>query len=418
SSTMSDTPGLLSLYNLLARASNVSCSQGASAFFSLLTTEDDRLSLAIDGFIPALQNTDLQIPQRILAAYALNALYVSHDHSNLFHDHLLRIFHSSQHARNSPQGRSGTQAENEQLVWVLWKILRGESDDLAPYSPMMLSRTSIPDHLQPLHLAVHHGSGHGNISPLSTTQSSVGSMGFPTPQNSTTLFQTGNPAEETSEPHVNERERDELSHAIVLLLSARERVLTLTERRMLQQHLPTLTQPLSLLRPGDIPPLAAKNADIAAKLLLLLLDRKDEDSERIEQAKEGYLDALRKLPPTVQSFYLIASLLRPSHYDSAASAQQEDSPEVRVAALVRSEVLGGFVSGCVRWIESAEQDEKDGEVHDDRVAIAVLNLCRFYSSLLKHDFVSAASEADTAEMMGFALRFSKFENARSLYSTL
>jgi hypothetical protein len=58
---MSDTPGLLSLYNLLARASNVSCSKGASAFFSLLTTEDDRLSLAIDGFIPALQNTDLQV---------------------------------------------------------------------------------------------------------------------------------------------------------------------------------------------------------------------------------------------------------------------------------------------------------------------------------------------------------------------
>jgi hypothetical protein len=208
---------------------------------------------------------------------------------------------------------------------------------------------------------------------------------------------------------------------------------------MLQRHLPTLTQPLSLLRPGDIPPLVAKNTDIAAKLLLLLLDRKDEDAERIEQvlkdaaksnlfllnsgtsddapslpataaidpmaavdaiqavvkfvgtcgalsnsiestdvspfggqeAKEGFMDALRMLPPTMQSFNLIASLLRPTHYGSAASAQQEDSPEVRVAVLIRSEVLGGFVSGCVRWIESAEQEEKDGEVHDDRVPMTV-----------------------------------------------
>jgi hypothetical protein len=38
--------------------------------------------------------------------------------------------------------------------------------------------------------------------------------------------------EATTETHINERERDELSHAIVLLLSARERVLTLTERRV------------------------------------------------------------------------------------------------------------------------------------------------------------------------------------------
>lgn len=59
--TMSDIPGLLSLYNLLARASHVSCSKGANDFLSLPVTEDDRLSLAIDGFLPSLQNPSLQV---------------------------------------------------------------------------------------------------------------------------------------------------------------------------------------------------------------------------------------------------------------------------------------------------------------------------------------------------------------------
>ena len=203
--------------------------------------------------------------------------------------------------------------------------------------------------------------------------------------------------------------------------------------QMLQPHLSTLTQPLSLLRPGDIPPLVAKNTDIAAKLLLFILDRKDEDAERIElvvgeankngllhgpldaaasttsmaavdaiqamirfvgtcgapsdsaasndvspfggrEAKERYLDAIRKLPPTMQSFNLIAKLLRPTHLGGATSEQQDDSPEVRVAILIKTDVLGGFVSGCVRWIEHAEQEEKEGEIHDDRVAIAITSV--------------------------------------------
>ena len=210
---------------------------------------------------------------------------------------------------------------------------------------------------------------------------------------------------------------------------------------MLQPHLSMLTQPLSLLRPGDFPPMVAKNTDIAAKLLLFLLDRKDEDAEHIErvlrdtsrngpshmnhgslddtlhlpdaasinpmatvdaiqavvkfvntcrapsdslgsndvspfggrEAKESYLDAIRNLPPTMQSFNLIAKLLRPTHGGTMLE-QQEDSPEVRVAVLIRTEVLGGFVSGCVRWIEHEEQEEKEGKVHDNRVAIAIASV--------------------------------------------
>ncbi|KAF8580246.1 hypothetical protein K439DRAFT_1357550 [Ramaria rubella] len=114
----------------------------------------------------------------------------------------------------------------------------------------------------------------------------------------------------------------------------------------------------------------------------------------------------------MQSFNLIAKLLRPT---AVSSSQPEGSPEFEAAKLIRTEVLGGFVSGSVRWIE---QEEKKGNLHDDRVAVATSSLCRFYSSLLKHGFVSPVSEADTTEIMSFALQFSRFEEARSLYSTL
>lgn len=91
----------------------------------------------------------MQIPQRILAAFVLHAIhvYATHDHMNPFHDHLLRIFESERaiaiatsrikSSLVSPSQRvpgsdpNGVQAENEQLVWVLWKILQGEGDDVS-----------------------------------------------------------------------------------------------------------------------------------------------------------------------------------------------------------------------------------------------------------------------------------------------
>lgn len=88
----------------------------------------------------------MQIPQRILAAYVLDALY-SQKNLNPFRDHLLHIFESaralalaelrvrpsftSQHTLASLQDGSGMHVGNEQLVWVLWKILQGESDEVS-----------------------------------------------------------------------------------------------------------------------------------------------------------------------------------------------------------------------------------------------------------------------------------------------
>ena len=205
-----------------------------------------------------------------------------------------------------------------------------------------------------------------------------------------------------------------------------------------------LTGPFSLLRPGDLPHLVVKNPDVALKLLVLLLDKDDEEGAQIERvlrdvskinlfslkhgpasdslfphgvtpidslaalnviqatmefvsscggvsisrpdssemekilpsggdAKERYLNVLRKLPPTMQSFNLIARLLRPTHSVTAADGthEQEDTREVRIANLVKAEVLGRFVSGCVQWIEQAEREEREGVILDDRVAVAV-----------------------------------------------
>jgi len=39
-------------------------------------------------------------------------------------------------------GASGATGENEQLVWVLWKILKGDGNDVSPNSPNVFASTS------------------------------------------------------------------------------------------------------------------------------------------------------------------------------------------------------------------------------------------------------------------------------------
>lgn len=67
-------------------------------------------------------------------------------------------------------GDEGKLSENEQLVWVLWKILKGDGNDvsnptsfyldpftdsrvqLAPYSPNALAKSPLPPKLRPSNL--------------------------------------------------------------------------------------------------------------------------------------------------------------------------------------------------------------------------------------------------------------------------
>ncbi|KIJ27042.1 hypothetical protein M422DRAFT_55233 [Sphaerobolus stellatus SS14] len=184
------------------------------------------------------------------------------------------------------------------------------------------------------------------------------------------------------------------AHAIQLFIDARNRVLSLSERRVLQPHLPALTQPLCILQPCDVPALVMKNPDVARSVLSVLLDREDSapqqgspagGSKGEGNAKQDFLNALKTLPPLRQSFDVIGGLIAPlpartpTQPQTASPTQQGQqspqgqgaTPEERVSALIRADVLGEFLLNCIQWIERAEEQEREGEVYDDRVGVAV-----------------------------------------------
>jgi hypothetical protein len=108
---------------------------------------------------------------------------------------------------------------------------------------------------------------------------------------------------------------------------------------------------------------------------------------------------------------------------------------ITVGELVRLEVLGWFVHGCIDTLDRAEKDEKEGLTSDDRFSKGVQNvspifhgslvysipfaqLCRFFRSLINLGIIDPSSDAESAEMSHFALKSSRFEDANSLYRTL
>ena len=48
----------------------------------------------------------------------------------------------------------------------------------------------------------------------------------------------------------------------------------------------------------------------------------------------------------------------------------------------------------------------------------MIQLCRFYNSLIKLRIVDPASDADSAEMAHFSLQNARFEEANALYRVL
>ena len=76
--------------------------------------------------------SSLQLSQRILASYILYALYAPHPITiNPFHSALLLTFNKEKEFAVKV-GRDEVVAQNEQLVWVLWKILKGDGSDVRP----------------------------------------------------------------------------------------------------------------------------------------------------------------------------------------------------------------------------------------------------------------------------------------------
>ncbi|KAF7969425.1 hypothetical protein HWV62_27371 [Athelia sp. TMB] len=308
-------------------------------------------------------------------------------------------------------------SKNEQLVWALWKILKGDGEDVGDLSS---------------HGNEHNYTSEPNIHYADAPfASSSNGSGLP-------------PAEERKVHPEEDAENESIAQAMALLLAARERVLTLSEQRVstpsphllsqlthssmqiLKPAIPDLISPL-MITSLDLTPLIAHNPTLAHPLLIALLTHPQLNAQS-QNPKEptrlnvsAYLDVLKHMPPTLPSFDLLGRLLRdPTSvpWSSMPSGGEGESGTTTVADLVREEVLGRFIHEGINWLDKAEQEEKDGLIADDRFAKGVQNLCRFYTSLLKMGILDASSDADSTEMRHFALRNSHFEEAGKLFRVL
>lgn len=394
-------PLYTSVGHLLSKACFNTCSTAAQAFFQLVQPTA-RFQLALDALLPVLGSPRSELPQRILVAYILYSLYAPHPISiNPFKSALFDTFTKERNAAVQLAGE-GNSSDNEQLVWVLWKVLKGDGDHLGPYPPSTLARESLPPRLRAGNLVLDEE----KVSPDSFPEDSPCPS---TPVHTQDLGKTEalNPNKDALVLPEEDERTQLLSEGLTLLLAARERVLTLSEQRLLGPLIPRLTSP-SVLISLDLPPIIAHNPTIATPLLVSLLTLPPSD------ASGAFLDVLTQLSPTLPTFDVIGRLLR----DTTPATDSITGGKVIVADVVRMEVLGPLIHQCILWLDRAEREERDGLISDDRFAKGVQNLCRFFNALLKLNVVDAASDADSAEIAHFALRNSRFEEANALYCAL
>ncbi|OSD03750.1 hypothetical protein PYCCODRAFT_1451490 [Trametes coccinea BRFM310] len=410
SASMSADSTRASVTHLLAGACSTPCSTAAHTFMQIVPPLS-RFQLALDVLMPML-DSPVELPQRILVSYMLYALYAPHPIA-------INPFKSVLHARFVKEravavqvDQAGGVNENEQLVWVLWKILRGDGSDIGPFSPNTLARSPLPPKLRAAHLSLEEDVAALAQAPAATNANRVGNADTAVPPaaapesadgsvRAEESTQAGPSTVPTTTAAERDREMEQLSHAMTLLLAARDRVLTIAEQR--------LTSP-PVVTSVDLPGIIAHNPPLAHPLLNGLLSA---DSP-LAPGPDVYLDVLRRLPPTLPSFDLMGRLLR----DTTAVRDAATGGRTTIADLVRVDVLGWFIHECVSWLDRAEQDEREGNISDDRFAKGVQNLCRFYTALIKLSIVDPASDADSAEMAHFTLRNARFEEANALYRLL
>ncbi|KAI0656232.1 hypothetical protein C8Q70DRAFT_1046875 [Cubamyces menziesii] len=412
-----------SVTHLLASACSTPCSTAAHTFIQIVPPLS-RFQLALDVLMPMLDSR-VELPQRILVSYMLYSLYAPHPIAINPFKSVLHASFVKERGLAVQVATAGGVSENEQLVWVLWKILKGDGSDIGPFSPNTLARSPLPPKLRPANLSLEEISVGQLLADqyvptvptvtrdpaqptflISLRPSSVGNVDSSAP------LATGAPAPAPESEHGSvwaegavtasaerDREREKVSHAMTLLLTARDRVLTIAEQRLVSP--PVITS-------VDLPDIIANNPSLAYPLLNALLAA---DSE---QGPDTYLDVLRHLPPTLPSFDLMGRLLR----DTTTVTDAATGGRTTIADLVRTDVLGWFIHECVSWLDRAEQDQREGNISDDRFAKGVQNLCRFYNALIKLSIVDPASDADSAEMAHFTLRNSHFEEANALYRIL
>ncbi|OAX36708.1 hypothetical protein K503DRAFT_743910 [Rhizopogon vinicolor AM-OR11-026] len=409
SQKVSGDPIRASVVHLLARAHSLPCSATAQAFMQLVQPTA-RFQLALDLLLPLL-TTPADLVQRVPVSFILYSMYAPHSISlNPFKSVLYTTFVKERELAINISAEGGF-SEREQLVWVLWKILKGDGNDIGPYSPSTLTKSPLPPELRASSLFLDEETFMDVNDPDYSVAKSTITAGepeqFAEQVTSKDLPPSVPPATETNITSGEDRENERIAQAMKLLLAARDRALTLTEQRTLTPLIPRLTSP-TMITSVDLPPIVSYNPNLAYQLVIALLMA---PPNNLAQGIFVYLDALTSLPPTLPSFDFLGRLLR----EPSAILDPSTGGKTTIADIIRSEVLGRFIHESIRWLESAEREEREGLVSDDRFAKGVQNLCRFYSSLLKLSIVDAASDAHTAEMVHFTLRNSRFEEANVLY---
>ncbi|KAI0632790.1 hypothetical protein C8Q77DRAFT_1119739 [Trametes polyzona] len=402
--SMSGDSTRASVAQLLAGACATPCSTAAHTFVQIVPPLS-RFQLALEVLMPML-DASVALPLRILVSYILYSLYTPHPIDiNPFKSVLYATFVRERDAAVQVATAGGV-GENEQLIWVLWKILKGDGSDIGPFSPNTLARSPLPPKLRAANLTLDEEASATQLpaDPVGNADASAPSAGQESALGSGRAEDAKSDAVAGAE---RDRGMDKLSHAMTLLLAARDRVLTIAEQRALLPAIPQLASP-PVVTSVDLPGIIANNASLAHPLVSAIL------AAEPEQGPDTYLDVLRHLPPTLPSFDLMGRLLR----DTTMVTDIVTGGRTTIADLVRTEVLGWFIHECVSWLDRAEQDEREGNISDDRFAKGVQNLCRFYNALIKLSIVDPASDADSAEMAHFTLRNARFEEANALYRIL
>jgi len=348
----------------------------------------------------------MQIAQRILVAYTIHSIYAPHPIAiNPFRSVLYTAFVAERkRAVQAPVG-DGDIAKNEQFVWVLWKILKGDGNDLGPYSPITLARSPLPYELRATNLVLEEDAFTESGS-SSSLQDSNGRVS-PSVNGSAMISPSQDEAAE------------EFARGARLLLDARSRTLTLSERNLVLALLPDLSHPSAkVLDLSEVGHITSKNPSMRYPLYAALLTHHFADTRSaasgLERMEQMVAD-LRELPLSLNSFDMLGSMLRD---ETPIRDPVTPDGKTTIGVLVKREALGGFLSSCIQTVEWAEREEREGLVSDDRVARYVKGLCMFYGRLIETDIVDATDDVATAEMKHFALRYSRFEDANALYRTL
>ncbi|KAF7375028.1 hypothetical protein MSAN_00388900 [Mycena sanguinolenta] len=439
-----------SVSHLLSHASTYPCSAATPAF-TRLAHSTSTFQLALDALLPVIDPpVPAELTSRILASFILFALYAPHPiEINPFKSVLFVTFVKERDKARAAS--AGGVAPNEPLVWVLWKILKGDGDDIGPYSPSALARSLLPPNFRATKLVLDDTLYRADAADLDgTAGAALEENARPvTPQNDNARLV--NPEEDA--------QNELVAHAMRLLLAARSRVLSLAEQRYLTPLLPALLSstthsrnpPRALLAPADLAPLVATNPALAAGVIGALLavgpptdgqngadliaagvlNGSESSGEHTPGMKaSAILSVLVRLPPMLPTFDVLGRLLRDTR--AVATADDENlkfGDDINgigangngiptIADLIRKEVLGRFVAASIDWIDNAEREEREGRVSEDTWAQGVVHLCRFYAALLRAGFADPTNDADSAAMAHFSLRHARFGEANALYRLL